>query len=99
MGIVDNLTNSANFLAIRIDHLLERLAELYIHDIVRLHGIHMSIVSIYIIFDRDLRFTSIFWGSLPEGVGTKLKISTSFHPHTEVQSERVIHILEDIIRS
>ena len=57
--IVDRLTKSAHFLAIRIDYSLEHLAELYINEIVRLHGIPVSIVS-----DRDPRFTSRFCGSL-----------------------------------
>ena len=92
--IVDRLTKSAHFLAIRMDYSLERLAELYINEIVRLHGIPVSIVS-----DRDLRFTSRFWGSLQEALGTKLKFSTSFHPQTDGQSERVIQILEDMLRA
>ncbi|XP_049394750.1 uncharacterized protein LOC125859052 [Solanum stenotomum] len=59
--IVDRLTKSAHFLAIRMDYSLERLAELYINEIVRLYGIRVSIVS-----DRDVTFTSRFWGSLQE---------------------------------
>ena len=92
--IVDRLTKSAHFLAIKMDYSLERLAELYINEIVRLHGIPVSIVS-----DRDPRFTSRFWGSLQEALGTKLKFSTSFHPQTNGQSERVIQILEDMLRA
>ncbi|XP_049364359.1 uncharacterized protein LOC125829149 [Solanum verrucosum] len=49
--------------------------------------------------DRDPRFTSRFWGSLQEALGTKLKFSTSFHPQTNGQSERVIQILEDMLRA
>ena len=56
---VDRLTKIAHFLVIRMDYSLESLAELYIKEIVRLHGIPVSIVS-----DRDPRFTSRFWGSL-----------------------------------
>ena len=66
---------------------------MYINEIVRLDGIHVSIVS-----DRDLRFTSRFWGTLPEDLGTKLKFSTLFHPQTNGQSERVIQILKDMLR-
>ncbi|KAI5435711.1 hypothetical protein KIW84_022223 [Lathyrus oleraceus] len=54
--IVDRLTKSAHFILIRMDYPLERLAELYIEEIVSLHGIPSSIVS-----DRDPRFTSKFW--------------------------------------
>ena len=51
--IVDRLTKSAHFLAIRVTDSLNSLVELYIREIVRLHGIPTSIVS-----DRDSRFTS-----------------------------------------
>ncbi|KAA3471891.1 DNA/RNA polymerases superfamily protein [Gossypium australe] len=72
---------------------LDRLAELYIAEIVRLHGVPVSIIS-----DRDSRFTSRFWKKLQEALGTKLNFSTSFHPQTDGQSERVIHILDDMLR-
>ncbi|KAE9597602.1 putative nucleotidyltransferase, Ribonuclease H [Lupinus albus] len=57
--IVDRLTKSAHFLPMNMRYSLERLAELYIREVVRLHGIPSSIVS-----DRDPRFTSNFWTSL-----------------------------------
>ena len=53
--IVDRLTKSAHFIPVRIDYSLDRLAELYVDEIVRLHGVPLSIVS-----DRDMRFTSRF---------------------------------------
>ncbi|XP_073120727.1 uncharacterized protein [Henckelia pumila] len=58
-------------------------AELYIKEIIRLHGIPVSIVS-----DRDPRFTSAFWKSLHTALWTKLLFSTSFHPQTDGQLER-----------
>ncbi|XP_060211808.1 uncharacterized protein LOC132639374 [Lycium barbarum] len=81
--IVDRLTKSAYFLAIKMDYPLERLAQLYVNEIVRLYGVPISIVS-----DRDPRFTSRFWTSLQEDLGTRLNFSTSFHPQTDGQSER-----------
>jgi hypothetical protein len=57
--IVDRLTKSAHFLPIKITHSLEKLADLYVREIVRLHGVSISIVS-----DRDPRFTSRFWEKL-----------------------------------
>ncbi|XP_037495104.1 uncharacterized protein LOC119370627 [Jatropha curcas] len=66
-----------------MDYSLDKLAEIYVREIVRLHGVPSSIIS-----DRDLRFTSKFWGKLQEALGTKLHFSTAFHPQTECQSER-----------
>ena len=63
--VVDRLTKSAHFLPVRIDYSLDKLAKLYIMEIVRLHGIPLSIIS-----DRDPRFTSRFWGKLQEALGT-----------------------------
>jgi hypothetical protein len=66
---------------------------LYIREIVRLHGVPVSIVS-----DRDSRFTSKFWKRLHEAMGTKLNFSSAYHPQTDGQSERTIQILEDMLR-
>ena len=78
----------------RTDYSLDKLAELYIKEIVRLHGIPISII-----LDRDLRFTSRFKGTLQEALGTRLNFITVFHPQTDGQSERVIQVLEDMLRS
>ncbi|GMI84444.1 hypothetical protein HRI_002113700 [Hibiscus trionum] len=92
--IVDRFTKSAHFIPIRINYSLETLANLYIQEIIRLHGIPISIVS-----DRDPRFTSRFWKTLQRAMGTKLNLSTAFHPQSDGQSERVIQILEDMLRA
>ena len=63
------------------------------NEIVRLHGILVSIVS-----DRDPRFTSRFWKELQSVFGMRLNFSTAFHPQTDGQSERVIQVLEDMLR-
>ncbi|WKA07227.1 hypothetical protein VitviT2T_025077 [Vitis vinifera] len=91
--IVDRLTKSAYFLAMKTTDSMNSLAKLYIQEIVRLHGIPVSIVS-----DRDPKFTSQFWQSLQRALGTQLNFSTAFHPQTDGQSERVIQILEDMLR-
>ena len=57
--IVDRLTKLAHFVPVKIDYSIDRLAELYVDEIVRLHGVSLSIVS-----DRDPRFTSRFWKGL-----------------------------------
>ncbi|XP_073120481.1 uncharacterized protein [Henckelia pumila] len=92
--IVDRLTKSAHFLPIKNNFSMNQYAELYIREVVKLHGVSARIVS-----DRDPRFTSNFWKSLHHGLGTKLAFSTSFHPQTDGQSERVIQILEDLLRA
>ena len=91
--VVDRLIKSAHFLPVRTDYSLDKLAELYIMEIVWLHGILVSIIS-----DRDPRFTSRFWGKLQEALGTRLNLSIAFHPQTDGQSERVIQILEDMLK-
>ena len=63
-------------------------------EIVRLHGVPISIVS-----DRDPRFTSRFWSSLQDAMGTRLHFSTAFHHQTDGQSERTIQTLEDMLRA
>jgi len=91
--IVDKLAKSAHFLPVRMDYSLERLAKLYIDDVVRLHGVPVSIVS-----NRDPRFTSRLWGSFQKALRTRLNFSTIIHPQTDGQSERIIQILEDMLR-
>ncbi|KAG8474927.1 hypothetical protein CXB51_031636 [Gossypium anomalum] len=91
--VINKLTKSAHFIPVRMDYSLDKLAELYISEIVRLHGVSLSIIS-----DRDPRFTLQFWKKLQEALGTKLSFSTAFHPQTDGQSERVIQILEDMLR-
>ena len=90
--IVDRLTKSAHFIPVRIDYSMDKLAELYVDEIVRLHGVPLSIVS-----DRDSRFTSKFWKELQSALGTRLNFSTAFHPQTDGQSERLIQVLEDML--
>ncbi|OMO65120.1 reverse transcriptase [Corchorus capsularis] len=92
--IVDRLTKSAHFIALKVGYSLEKFVASYVREIVRLHGVPVSIVS-----DRDSRFVAEFWGSLHKALGTKLNFSTAFHPQTDAQSERTIQILEDMLRA
>ena len=92
--IVDRLTKLAHFLFIQQGDSLDKLARLYVAEIVRLHGVPLSIV-----LNRDPRFTSHFWESLQKAMGTKLHFSTAFHPQTDGQSERTIQTLEDMMRA
>ncbi|KAJ9545298.1 hypothetical protein OSB04_025005 [Centaurea solstitialis] len=92
--IVDRLSKAAHFLPMKETYSMERLARLYIAEIVRLHGTPVSIVS-----DRDARFTSTFWQSFQREMGTRVNLSTAYHPQTDGQSERTIQTLEDMLRA
>ena len=76
--IFDRLTKFAHFLPIRINYSMDKLVQIYLREIVQIHGVSESIVS-----DRDHRFQSRFWRSLSEVVGTKLQLSTTAHPQTD----------------
>ena len=73
--VVDRLTKSAHFIPIKVTFSVERLAEIHIANIVRLHNVPDSIIS-----DRDAHFTSHFWKCVQKMLGTQLKRSTVFHP-------------------
>ena len=73
--IVDRLTKSSHFLAVRMTFTLEKFCWLYIREVVQLHGVPISIVS-----DRDPRFTAHFWKSFQKAMGTQLTMRTTFHP-------------------
>nr|GEZ94633.1 retrotransposable element Tf2 [Tanacetum cinerariifolium] len=92
--VVDHLTKSGHFLPIHKDYSVSRLAEIFQHEIVRLHSTPSTIIS-----DKDPRFASCFWKGLQKAWGTRLKFSTAFHPQTDDQSERTIQTLEDMLRS
>jgi hypothetical protein len=62
---------------------MDKLAKLYVHNIICLYGVPSAIIS-----DRDSRLTSRFWQSLQKEMGTEMKFSTAFHPQTDGQSER-----------
>ncbi|GJW34006.1 putative reverse transcriptase domain-containing protein [Tanacetum coccineum] len=92
--IVDHLTKSAHFIPTLETDCIETLTRLYIKEIVSRHGVLISIIS-----DRDSHFTSRFWQSLQNALGTQLDMSTTYHPETDGQSERTIQTLEDMLRA
>ncbi|GJR59343.1 reverse transcriptase domain-containing protein [Tanacetum coccineum] len=92
--IVDRLTKSAHFLPIREDYKMEKLEKIYTNEIVERHGVSVSIIS-----DHDGRFTSHLWQAFQEALGTRLDMSTAYHPQTDGQSERTIQTLEDMLRA
>ncbi|GJS73770.1 putative reverse transcriptase domain-containing protein [Tanacetum coccineum] len=92
--IVDRLTKSTHFLPIREDYKTEKLAKIYINEIVARHGVPVSIIS-----DRNGRFASHIWQALQKALGIRLDMSTAYHPHTNGQSERNIQTLKDMLQA
>ncbi|KAL0549074.1 hypothetical protein IC582_013554 [Cucumis melo] len=92
--VVDKLTKSTHFVPGKSTYTASKWAQLYMSEIVRLHGVPVSIVS-----DRDARFTSKFWKGLQTAMGTRLDFSTAFHPQTDGQTERLNQVLEDMLRA
>ncbi|GJT87418.1 putative reverse transcriptase domain-containing protein [Tanacetum coccineum] len=92
--IVDRLTKSAIFVPMRETDPMDKLARMYLKEVVTRHGIPVSIIC-----DRDPRFASNFWRSLQNALGTNLDMSTAYHPQTDGQSERTIQTLEDMLRA
>ena len=92
--VVDRLSMVAHFILIRSTNSASDLAPIYMKEIVRLHGVPHTIVS-----DRDAKFVSKFWESLQSALGTKVILSTTFHPQTDGQSKRTIQTLEDMLRT
>ncbi|GKC67207.1 putative reverse transcriptase domain-containing protein [Tanacetum coccineum] len=82
--IVDRLTKSTHFLPMREDYKMERLASLYLNGIVARHGVPISIIS-----DHDSRFTSRFWQSMQEALGTRQLIGPEL---VQVTTEKVTQI-------
>lgn len=92
--IVERLTKLDHFIPSRVYYNSKKLAKIYIKEILRVHGILISII-----FYRGTQLTSKFQGILHEELGTNLAFSTIFHPQTDGQSERPIHVLGDILRA
>ncbi|XP_062099393.1 transposon Ty3-I Gag-Pol polyprotein isoform X1 [Humulus lupulus] len=92
--VVDRFTKYANFGALPNHYSATKVADLFSHMVIRLHGMPRSIVS-----DRDPIFTSAFWKKLFEFMGTKLKMSSSYHPQTDGQTEVTNRYLEQYLRA
>ena len=89
MVVVDRYSKYATFIAAPADYKVDEAAHLFVKHIVKLWGVPKSIVS-----DRDPQFTGHFWTELFKMLETDLKFSTSFHPQTDGQTERINGLLE-----
>jgi len=91
---VDKLTKMVHYAATKTTVTAPQLADIFMREVVRLHGVPESILS-----DRDPRFTANFWNALWKLLGTKLVMSTAYHPQTDGQTERANRTLEEMLRS
>jgi hypothetical protein len=92
--IIDRFTNSAHFIPMHTRFTTEKYVELYIACILYLHGVPKMIVS-----DRGSQFVARFWEQLHASLKTYLVHSSAYHPQMDGQTERVNHILEDMLRA
>jgi len=91
--IVDRLTKYTHFIPYKETYTAEQLARIVIDRLIRYHGIPSSFVT-----DRDKLFTSNYWKTLVASIGIRHKLSTSFHPQTDGQTERMNQTLEAYLR-
>ena len=92
--IVDRLTKTAHFIPVNTTYSAKKYAEIYLDQIIRLHGVPKTII-----FYRGAQFIAHFWEQLQESLGTKLIRSSAYHPQTDGQTERINQILEDMLRA
>lgn len=92
--VVDRLTKYANFIALAHPYSVEKIVEIFMDNIVRLHGFPLEIVS-----DRDRIFSSTLYQQIFKALRIALKFSTAYHPQTDGQTERVNQCLESYLHS
>lgn len=93
MVVVDRFTKYSHFLTLTTHYIAKEIAQLYFEHKHKVHGLPRSIIT-----DRDKLFTSIFWLELFEKLGTKLHLSTAYHPQTDGQTKSVNRSLKTYIR-
>ena len=92
--VIDRLTKYAHFGALPTHYTASKVVELFTHIVIRLHGVPRTLV-----LDRDPVFTSQLWKKLFEFMGTKLKMSSSYHPQTDGQTEVTNRYLEQYLKA
>lgn len=91
--IVDKLSKYAHFIPLSHPYTAEKVAELFVDNVFRLHSLPQALIS-----DRDPVFTSTFWQSVFRATGSQLRMSTANHPETDGQTERVNQSIECYLR-
>ena len=92
MVVVDRLSKSAHFIPVQSMYKTVQIADIFMKEIFRLHGIPKTVIS-----NRDVKFTYAFWKTMFTGLGTQIHFSTTYHPHTDGQTEWVNQVLEDML--
>jgi hypothetical protein len=92
MVVVDKLTKEAHFIPVNTTHKATNIADIFINEVVMLHGVLKTIV-----LDRDPKFTLNFWKGLFKGFLTNLNLSTTYHRESDEKTERTNRIIEDIL--
>lgn len=82
--VVDKLTKYCHLVALSHPYTAPTVAQSVLDNVVKLHGVPNAII-----FDRDPVFVSKCWGELFQAMGTKIKLSTAYHPQTDGQTERM----------
>ncbi|CAA9317827.1 hypothetical protein AVDCRST_MAG94-1309 [uncultured Leptolyngbya sp.] len=93
MVIVDRFTKYMIVVPFKESYTATQLGHLLLDRLVRDHGVPLSIIS-----DRDKLFTSNYWRTITASMGTRLKLSTAYHPQTDGQTERMNQTLEQYLR-
>jgi hypothetical protein len=93
MVVVEKLMKDDHFIPLKTTHKAVDVVDIFMKEVARLHRIPKTIVS-----DRDPKLTSNFWKELFKGFRTNLNFSTSYHPDSDEQTERVNIVIEDILR-
>jgi reverse transcriptase-like protein/integrase-like protein/gag-polyprotein putative aspartyl protease len=91
--IIDRLTKMAKFIASQSTATSKDVAELFLREVFRYHGLPSNIIS-----DRDPRFTAKFWGALQKALGVKLLMSTAEHPQTDGQAEATVKTIQKMLK-
>jgi transposase InsO family protein len=91
---VDTFSKMVHFAPSKTTATAPDTARIFFDHVFKLHGLPRSIIS-----DRDAKFTSRFWQTLFKTMGTRLAMSTAFHPQTDGQTERANRTLEDMLRA